>query len=260
MTNKNSMTYWWPRIKQLDIPTPGTVIVPINMPYQHILGIVDGDEAAAKAWDLQHPPMLAAANEMGFPVFLRTDYLAAKHDWKKSCFWTDPTRIRYHISELVETTAMADLSLEAMVIREYIEMDSTFTAFSGDMPINPERRYFINKGEIQCHHHYWIEDAVLDGNCKHLLTIDDKTGEITNEERIPRGLPVNWKSLLAETNTETDEEVKLLSRYARQVIEVMPGYWSVDFCKAKDGRWILIDMAQGAASWHEESCEYAGVQ
>lgn len=34
------------------------------------------------------------------------------------------------------------------------------------------------------------------------------------------------------------------------------GYWSIDFCKAKDGRWILIDMATGERTWHKEDCEY----
>jgi len=53
-------------------------------------------------------------------------------------------------------------------------------------------------------------------------------------------------------NTETEEEVKLLTSYAKMVAEQFKGYWSIDFCKAKDGRWILIDMATGQKSWHPD--------
>jgi len=58
-------------------------------------------------------------------------------------------------------------------------------------------------------------------------------------------------------NDQSADEVELLSGYANQVAGIFPEYWSVDFCKAKDGRWILIDMATGDRSWHDESCEYA---
>lgn len=245
MINKNSMTYWWPRIKNLEIPMPKTIIIPIDLSFELLLGIIDGDKAAAEAWDRQLPTILKAIDKVGLPAFLRTDYLSDKHDWKNSCFVTEPDLLRHHISELVEMTAMADLSLTAIVVREYIEMASVFTAFSGDLPINPERRYFIRNGEIQCHHPYWIETAIADWDDPWL------------KQGLTR-LPTNWKELLAEVNTETDIEIQLLSNYAKQVIAVMPDYWSVDFCKTKDGRWVLIDMALGEASWHDKRCEYSG--
>lgn len=248
MINKNSMIFWWPKIKDLDIPMPKTIIVPIDLSFEHILGILDGDREAAKAWDTQIPKILIAIHKVsgkeGAPVFLRTDFLSDKHEWKNSCFVQEPDKIRRHISSLIEATAMADLSLTAMVVREYIEMDSIFTAFWGNMPINPERRYFIKDGEIQCHHVYWIESAITDWH------------EVLKVAGQPK-LSDNWKELLAEANNETKEEIALLSTYAQQVANIMKGYWSVDFCKAKDGRWILIDMAEGGRSWHDESCKYS---
>ena len=39
----------------------------------------------------------------------------------------------------------------------------------------------------------------------------------------------------------------------------MKGYWSVDYWKAKDGRWILIDMAEGEKSWHPSKCKYSNM-
>jgi hypothetical protein len=44
------------------------------------------------------------------------------------------------------------------------------------------------------------------------------------------------------------KEVKLLSEYATEVASVLSDFWPVDFAHAKDGRWILIDMALGKES------------
>ena len=53
------------------------------------------------------------------------------------------------------------------------------------------------------------------------------------------------------------EEIELLTEHAKQVAEKFKGFWSVDFCKAKDGRWILIDMAIGEDSWHPKDCKFS---
>lgn len=244
MINKNSMTYWWPLIKDLDIPQPKTIIIPINLSRHRMLGILDGDKESAEAWDSYLPTIKRTLISVtGLPGFIRTDYSSNKHDWDKSCYIDDVDNLKRCITMLVEFTAMADLGLEALVIREYIEMASKFTAFSGNMPVNPERRYFIRDGKIQCRHAYWVVEAIADW---HKLYVE--IGK-------PR-LPDNWLELLVEMNTETDDEVELLTQYTEQVAKAVDGYWSVDFCKAKDGRWILIDMATGEASWHDESCEY----
>jgi hypothetical protein len=126
------------------------------------------------------------------------------------------------------------LDFKAFAVREYIPMASRFTAFYGDMPVNPERRYFFEYGQILCHHSYWIEEAI----------------EQSKKPSIP-----NWRAVARELNTETEDEIKLLTNYAEMVAKQFDGYWSVDFCKAKDGRWILIDLATGRKSWHPE-CKF----
>ena len=47
-----------------------------------------------------------------------------------------------------------------------------------------------------------------------------------------------------------------------KIAPLFKGCWSIDFCKAKDGRWILIDMAVGIGkgfkqrgSWHPKTCK-----
>lgn len=117
------------------------------------------------------------------------------------------------------------LDFKALVVREFIPMDSRFTAFYGDMPVNPERRYFIKGGKMICHHPYWIEEAV----------------EESKQPSIE-----NWREVTKELNAETKEEIALLSGYAELVAEKLSGSWSVDFCKARDGQ----------RSWHPEDCPH----
>ena len=55
-------------------------------------------------------------------------------------------------------------------------------------------------------------------------------------------------------NTETPEEVALLSGYASELGRILEGYWSVDFCCDRDGKWWFIDAAEGNASYHWPDC------
>jgi len=230
--DKNSMLYWYPKIKDLGIPQPKTIIVDLEADHWSIIATIEGNPKAVEA---KMPEIKLAMAEIGLPLFLRTSHTSGKHDWLKTCYVTDVSKVKDHICELIRDTERKEIPIDAFVFREYIEMDSKFTAFSAGMPVNPERRYFIRDGEIQCHHAYWIAGAIAESLGK---------------------LPDNWLELLADLNTETDEEVELLSKYAQQVADLMDGYWSVDFCKAKDGQWWSIDMATGERSWHDESCEY----
>jgi hypothetical protein len=152
----------------------------------------------------------------------------------------DITKLKDHILEITSFTRCCDifggLPIEAIVVREYIPMDSKYTAFHG-MPVSPERRYFIDNGKVVCHHAYWIKEAIIEPSA------------------------TNWKELSDEMNKETPEEIELLTKYAELVGTVLPeGFWSVDFCKAKDGTWYLIDMAVGEESWHPKNCKFNRTQ
>jgi len=135
---------------------------------------------------------------------------------------------------LVEDSFIADivgLPVYALVFREYILMKELFTAFYGDMPVNPELRFFVKDGEILCKHWYWCNEAIVNPS------VD------------------NWKKLMDKEKGEiTEKEKELLKDYTLKVAEQFEGYWSVDFSKSKDGRWILIDMAVGDRSCHPKNC------
>jgi len=227
--NKSSLLYWYPKIKNLDIPQPKTEIIiltdkELNTTY---------NEQISKSLLKKVEKIIAQKFEL--PVFIRTDLSSAKHYWKDSCFYDRTNELWKHLWEIISFNLCADLMglpFKALVVREFILMDSRFIAFRGSMPVNPERRYFVDKERVLCRHPYWFEGAILYPNLE------------------------NWKKVLGEINTEDKQEIKLLTNYAQKVAKTLPGFWSVDFCKAKDERWVLIDCALGERSWHPEDCRF----
>jgi len=230
--DKNSLLYWYPKIKTLDIPIPKTEIVEVEDDPFYFSNFVEGNNNLEK----YNVEIFKKAELIGFPLFMRTDLASGKHDWKNSCYVEKKEKLMKNLRGVIEFSFMAHiigLSINAIVFREYIELEAEFTAFWGELPIAKERRYFIKDGDIQCHHPYWPHDAIL------------------------RPSREDWEVILTQLNTESEEEVALLSDYAKRVASVLKGYWSVDFAHAKDGRWILIDMALGAESFHLKGCPFA---
>ena len=229
MVDVNSMLLWHQKIKNLDIPQPKTE--------QYIFPEEDLKYLYEEKFKFDMDTLKKIAKKIGYPLFVRTDLASGKHSWNRSCYVEREKDLERHIIEVIESNLLADLfglKFKALFFREFIPMDSKFTAFWGEMPVNPERRYFIKDGKIQCHHHYWIEEAIRKPSIK------------------------DWKKVLKKINTETKKEIEFLSKYVMEICKIFPkGYHSVDFCKAKDGRWILIDMATGESSWHYDKCKYS---
>jgi hypothetical protein len=226
--DKTSMLYWWPIVKDLGIPVPKTEIILISP--EDAYAVLDGDFTGLnKVW----PTVEEKGKEIGFPLFMRTDMSSSKWSWKDTCFIETEKGLKENIFQLIDhTSADTDEPTNAIVLREYIPMDSLFTAFR-NMPVNHEFRYFIQGGKIVCSHWYWIAEAIR-GN--------------TDQE--------GWEQILRKAQSKHHE---VLKDYALKVASVMPEFWSVDFCLAKDGRWVLIDMAEGWKSWHPKHCRFSKV-
>lgn len=227
---KSSMLYWHPKIVELDIPQPKTEIVEMKF-NSKFFGICDGDLSSLEPyWN----EIKEKSDVIKYPLFMRTDHVSGKHRWKHTCFVENEKNLKNNIVRLFEDSFMVDmvgLPVNALIFREYIPMKELFTAFYGDMPVNPEIRFFVKDGEVLCNHWYWIAEAIVNPS------VD------------------NWKELIDKEKDATEErEIRLLKRYAIKVAEWFDGYWSADFCKAKDFRWILIDMAVGDRSWHPKNC------
>jgi len=228
ITDKNSLLYWYPKIKDLPIPQPRTEIYVI--PEATLAKLMEENME-----NLDLVEVNKVAGRIGFPLFCRTDQASNKHFWDRASYIGKIDDMKSHIFEVISHNLCADilgLPFKALVFREYIPMASEYTAFYGSMPVSPERRYFIENGKVLCHHPYWVEEAIVNPSTP------------------------NWRDLSRRMNTETPEEIELLTKHAELVSSMFEGFWSVDFCKAKDGRWILIDMALGEDSWHQIGCSH----
>jgi hypothetical protein len=235
VADPNSMLIWWPAIKNLGIPVPRTEIFPIDR--DEVLQSLENETSHINREDWL--AIQNGADRMGYPLFLRTDLSSGKHDWKHTCFVPEPTSSLYEhvltLCEQHELWTLIGLDYQAIVLREFLELETAFTAFSGDMPINKEFRFFVRDGAAICHHFYWPEEAF-------------------NQHPARMAHEPNWKEKLRSLSELTDWEYLLLEDYAKRVGTALPGFWSVDFAKGTNGTWYLIDMALGKNSYHWPGC------
>lgn len=233
MPDPNSMLVWWPAIKDLGIPIPRTEIIPIDR--DNVLNVLDETESF-------NPDTLKAignaAERIGYPIFLRTDLASGKHDWEHTCFVPDSSSLSEHIIRVCEANEMwtlIGLDYQAIAVREFLSLESSFTAFSGNMPINREFRFFVRDGKYVCHHFYWPEEA-----------FDQHHARMAHDSA--------WRNLLAKMNYLSYQELLMLVVNTETVGKALPGFWSVDFASSTDGNWYLIDMAKGENSYHWPGC------
>jgi hypothetical protein len=228
--NEDSLFYWFPLVKGLDIPIPKTIEVPLDWDLGDICDLVDGKitEKVKRAIT----KVKKAANDIGFPVFIRGDQSANKHEWSRSCFLTKSIDTQKLMIQLADFSVMVDIGIQGYVVREFLDLDWKFHSHNG-MPVAAERRYFVRDGKVECWHPYWPETAIKKPDSK------------------------NWLKELRELQTPTPKELAILAEYAKMVGNAVKGYWSVDFCRHKNGTWYLTDMARGDDSYHWSTCPNA---
>jgi len=255
--SRNSAMYWLPKIEQLgSIPIPKTVIVPLDV-NDTFLWISNPDTAK----EIYHNAIESAMAEIGtFPLFLKTDEMAGKHDWKDTCFIPDAESVYLHIHNLICVSEEVDLPVRSLLFREFLQLDSPFSFFHGQMPVAKERRYFIEQGKVICHHAYWHHSAF-----EKVFVTDDESTKFLRTFKIdqPLAFPTEHRQqildTLADLNTETEEEIDLLTGYATDIAQVFiaDDAWSVDFACDITGKWWCIDMAIASESYHPEECVHA---
>ena len=142
-----------------------------------------------------------------------------------------PARLMECVFRTFEESCLKDISADtqAFMVREYLSIPATFTAFGG-LPIGREWRFFADQQGILCSHFYWPSDAF---------------------DRQP-GLPASWRTDLASTSSRLSQydQASLSEMAARAACTIGYGAWSVDFALDANGKWWLIDMATAERSWH----------
>jgi hypothetical protein len=230
LEEESSLLVWYPRIEG-KIPTPKTTVLKLTVDERRELyKIMDGNPVNP----VLEGVIRNAADRMDVPFFFRSDQASGKHQWKDTCYVTDKSKIMNHLANLIEFHEMAGIigiRFDALVFREYLPLQSKFTAFNG-MPVAPEWRYFIRDGKPVCEHFYWAKDAIRNPSVK------------------------DWEKLHDGMQILSQEDENTLEKYATIFAENNPGYWSVDFALTRDKGWVLIDAARGEISWHPVECIY----
>ncbi len=230
--NRNSALTWFPKIEAAGLPVPRTIFVPYS--HHDCMAIFDGQPAPE--FNRLSDAVMAAAREIGFPVFIRTDLTSAKHSGPNA-YRIDSDGHNSPIYETIEDTEMKTWmdprgGPQAFLVREFLTLAAPFTAFRG-LPIAREFRYFADQDGVRCVHGYWPPETLED----HRPSCDD------------------WRTKLDLMQTDPPAE---LSTMAIEAAKACGGsLWSVDFCQDVNGKWWLPDMAVAADSFHWPDCPNA---
>ena len=224
----NSALYWLPRIEHLAIPKTRFVA------YDHArwLEAAESDDESYRAViKATLAEIKAVAEEIGYPVFLRTDQASAKHNGPEGYLLRSEDDILRVVWNTVEDNEMklwmSPEQPQAFMLREFIDLNAPFTAFGGH-PIAREWRYFVKGCSVLCRHFLWPQGAIL--------FLSDA--------------PINWKQNLRRLRMS-------MPRLAPDAISAALScsdhdFWSVDFAQDRAGKYWLIDMAKGENSWHPD--------
>lgn len=246
-----SLPYWWCKTRHLDIPQPKTEYIPLGR--KSVMG-------ALRAGDIDMKPFLAAAKNVGgYPVFARTDQMACKHEFDATCFVDSADAMKQHLLQLLEINMMMDMDgdvqPDGVAIREFLDLDYSFLAFAGKMPIATEVRVFLRNHSIECVHPYWSHDPI-----EQWAASDKIFRQYVNDDSTTSGqnhLPEDWQDRLTAQNAKIDRDMDVIRAQAGLVVRAMDGWWSCDMALSSDDTtWYLPDMAPGALSYHLPPCPH----
>src|ERR1041385_8354898 len=100
--DKTCMSYWFPKLEAAGLPVPRTIMVSMSHEaFRDVFRVFDGEDMQGDAEPF-FEEIKKAADQIGYPCFLRTGQTSAKHSWERSCFLPSPDAIRAHVIEIVE--------------------------------------------------------------------------------------------------------------------------------------------------------------
>ncbi len=223
---QSSMLKWYPLTKEVNVKQPKTEMLELTWEEAR-----SGEDYFTRS---VHNKIVKWFNtlDFDFPVFIRTDLSSCKHQFEDTCFVKSKEDFPNHLDELILENRLLDIMgmpFKAIVVREFITLDSRFKSFKG-MPFAPEIRFFYQDGKYICHHNYWPIES--------LWGQDDE----------------NWEKHYYDVDQLIKAEAEDVKKEAKKVASVLKGYWSIDFAKAKDGDWFFVDSAIGVISYHDPAC------
>lgn len=232
--DRNCMTFWFPKILAAGLPVPKTVFAAMPEAAQiDVWGMIDHKpDQKPEAWLAFVEDAKRTADEIGYPLFLRTGHTSGKHEWNRTCYVPARDVLREHIFSIIyfsECCGMfGELPWRTWAFREYLPINPIATAphYEG-MPICREFRFFAEDGKVLCRHPYWPREALERGACE--IT----EAQIADMWALPDPAP--------------------LIEIAEAASKVCGGAWSVDLLETERG-WFLTDMAMAQSSYHWPEC------
>jgi len=226
------LSYWFPKLKSAGLPVPKTLIVTSEQgEWQDTYRLLDREEPGKKGKALI-ARVRAAADEIGYPCFLRTDHTSGKHSWDKACYLESPDNLMSHMQTIInfwECVNMFGSPCDVWVVREFLPTMPVGVCRDFDnMPICKEFRFFVDGQVVKCYHPYWPLDALEQGNPQYY-------GGFDYEE-------------FCQTS-----DIEKITELASAAGAAVGGEWSVDILETSRG-WFITDMAEAYKSFHWEGC------
>lgn len=246
--NPNSALYWYPRLEaaaDLPVSIPETEFVEYD--FMESLPLASGEPANELPWD----EFVDAAEEIGYPAFLRTDQKSVKHAGPGAYRAEEPDDIPTILAVLTDFHAKSHRHPSALMVREFVEINALFRAFDG-LPIGREFRVFATPDEVCCDHFYWPAEAIADGR-----------GTPTTMDREETLSDTEWRDRLDDLSSIESDQRSVFHNASLRAVESLnepdripdDTAWSLDFAQDRDGDWWLIDVAIAEDSWHPDECE-----
>jgi len=223
--DRNCLSWWLPRIQGAGLPVPKTHIIVTAV---ELIRMDDGKTPSGIERFCTR--LREAADDLGYPAFLRTGQCSGKHNWEECCFLAKPDRIMQHVFNLVEWSTLADmigLPTHVWAVREYLPVEPLYRCRAyGNMPVVPEWRVFVDGGDAKYVAPYWPKEALR------------------------RGRPdrADWEASYHAELDLPSVAVDDVCGLASEAGTACGGRWSVDVLRA-GGTWYVTDMAEAERSW-----------
>jgi len=150
MDDRNCISWWFPKLAVAGLPVPRTTVLRCSDREQGDLWAVGDGRPLGRHWTAFVDRVMAAAEEIGWPVFLRTGHTSYKHGWSKSCHLSQAADVPSHIRQLVEFSAIASiigLPIEVWAVRQLLPTQRVVTIYDG-FPLVREFRCFVEDGRL----------------------------------------------------------------------------------------------------------------
>lgn len=105
--DRSRLSWWFPKLPRY-ILTPETVIIPYNG--HNLISLLDGETPVD--FKILCGRIASVGSGLGWPLFLRTDYLSGKHNWKNTCHVPGPEYIEKRVTRIHNIRRMTTSDIE----------------------------------------------------------------------------------------------------------------------------------------------------